>query len=40
MIVVARRPTCLPEAPGLQTWEVGTVCRIARLGISLAVVSL
>jgi hypothetical protein len=40
MIIVARRPVCLPGAPGLQAWEVGTVCHIARLGIALAVVSL
>jgi hypothetical protein len=40
MITVARRPTCLPEAPGLQAWEVGSVCAIARLGMAFAVISL
>ncbi|KAL5117372.1 hypothetical protein ACEQ8H_004688 [Pleosporales sp. CAS-2024a] len=40
MIIVARRPTCLPAAKGLQPWEVGTVCHVARVGIALAVISL
>jgi hypothetical protein len=40
MIIVARRPKCLAEAPGLQAWESGTVCSIARLGIAFAVISL
>ncbi|KAH4338047.1 hypothetical protein HBH98_214100 [Parastagonospora nodorum] len=40
MIIVARRPVCLPVAPDLQAWEMGTVCQVARLGIALVVVSL
>ncbi|KAF1918797.1 hypothetical protein BDU57DRAFT_120616 [Ampelomyces quisqualis] len=40
MIIVARRPTCLPMAPDLQVWEYGTACRIARLGTAFATISL
>jgi hypothetical protein len=40
LIIVARRPTCLSEAPGLQVWETGTICSIARLGITFALISL
>jgi hypothetical protein len=40
LIIVARRPTCVPNAPGLQVWETGTVCSIARLGIAFALILL
>ncbi|KAH8731751.1 hypothetical protein GQ44DRAFT_603304 [Phaeosphaeriaceae sp. PMI808] len=40
MIIVARRPICLPEASGLQVWEVGSICRITRVGMAFAVISL
>lgn len=40
MIIVARRPACLSEAPDLQVWEFGSVCRVARLGMAFAVIAL
>jgi hypothetical protein len=40
MIIVARRPTCLHEAPDLQVWEYGTSCFVARLGTAFAAISL
>ncbi|KAF2827135.1 hypothetical protein CC86DRAFT_406356 [Ophiobolus disseminans] len=40
MIIVARRPVCLADAPGLQVWEVGLTCRVGRLGMAFAVISL
>ncbi|KAF1935609.1 hypothetical protein EJ02DRAFT_120007 [Clathrospora elynae] len=40
MITVARRPTCLDEAPGLQEWEFGLTCQINRVGIAFAAIAL
>jgi hypothetical protein len=40
MIIVARRPTCLDEAPGLQGWEFGFTCLSSRVGIAFAVIAL
>ncbi|CAO2647346.1 Nn.00g082680.m01.CDS01 [Neocucurbitaria sp. VM-36] len=40
MIIVARRPMCLPEAPGLQKWEFGTTCQISRIGMAFAMIAL
>ncbi|KAH7413668.1 hypothetical protein DE146DRAFT_2515 [Phaeosphaeria sp. MPI-PUGE-AT-0046c] len=40
MILVARRPVCLPKAPDLQVWESGSVCHVARLGMAFAVIAL
>ncbi|KAI5375903.1 hypothetical protein J4E82_005381 [Alternaria postmessia] len=40
MIIVARRPVCLHEAPGLEGWEFGSTCLGSRIGIAFAAISL
>ncbi|KAH7071521.1 hypothetical protein BKA63DRAFT_74302 [Paraphoma chrysanthemicola] len=40
MIIVARRPVCAIEAPGLQPWEFGLECRISRASMAFAMVNL
>jgi hypothetical protein len=40
MILVARRPICLQETPGLQGWEFGSTCLYGRVGITFAAISL
>ncbi|KAH7396196.1 hypothetical protein BKA66DRAFT_259519 [Pyrenochaeta sp. MPI-SDFR-AT-0127] len=40
MIIVARRPLCLSEAPELQNWEFGTKCYMSRVGMAFAMVAL
>ena len=39
MILVARRPVCLPES-GVRSWEVGRTCVVGRVGIAGSVVAL
>ena len=40
MIMVARRPVCLPEQQDLQRWESGFTCYIARVGTGFAAIAL
>ncbi|OAG04445.1 uncharacterized protein CC84DRAFT_793057 [Paraphaeosphaeria sporulosa] len=40
MIIVARRPRCLPGALGLTSWEIGTTCRVGRVGVAFAMIAL
>ncbi|KAF9737102.1 hypothetical protein PMIN03_006736 [Paraphaeosphaeria minitans] len=40
MIIVARRPSCLPGARGLNSWEIGTTCQVGRVGIAFAMMAL
>jgi hypothetical protein len=40
MILVARRPTCLPGAAELDGWEVGRTCQVGRVGIAFAMIAL
>ncbi|PSN74742.1 hypothetical protein BS50DRAFT_22922 [Corynespora cassiicola Philippines] len=40
MIIVARRPVCLPSRPGIQTWETGAICQADRANIAFAVMAL
>ncbi|KAF2448758.1 hypothetical protein P171DRAFT_352429 [Karstenula rhodostoma CBS 690.94] len=40
MIIVARRPRCLPGVPHLNSWEVGKTCQVGRVGIAFAMIAL
>ncbi|KAF1848092.1 uncharacterized protein K460DRAFT_384303 [Cucurbitaria berberidis CBS 394.84] len=43
MIIVARRPICLPEGPegpGAQRWEIGSTCQVSRIDMSFAMIAL
>ncbi|KAF2106608.1 hypothetical protein BDV96DRAFT_654610 [Lophiotrema nucula] len=40
MIVVARRPVCLPDTPGFQGWEAGTTCVVGRAGVAISLIAL
>ena len=40
MVLVARRPLCLQQAPGLQSWESGSTCLCGRVGTTFAAISL
>ena len=40
MVLVARRPICLQQAPGLQSWESGSTCLCGRVGTTFAAISL
>ncbi|KAF2267275.1 hypothetical protein CC78DRAFT_94716 [Lojkania enalia] len=40
MIIVARRPVCLPPRVGLQGWEAGATCVVGRLGIAMSMLAL
>ena len=40
MILVARRPVCLPEAGAFHSWEVGKPCQVARFGIAFAMIAM
>ncbi|KAF9691386.1 hypothetical protein EKO04_010768 [Ascochyta lentis] len=40
MILVARRPSCLPNQLDGQSWESGITCLVSRVGMALAMISL
>ncbi|KAF2733379.1 hypothetical protein EJ04DRAFT_273561 [Polyplosphaeria fusca] len=40
MIIVARRPRCLPAAPDRAGWEAGTTCTVGRFGMAMAMIAL
>ncbi|KAF2626683.1 hypothetical protein BU25DRAFT_92736 [Macroventuria anomochaeta] len=40
MILVARRPSCLPNQLDGQSWEAGITCLFGRVGMSLAMIAL
>lgn len=40
MILVARRPICLPNKLDGQSWEAGASCLISRVGMALAMIAL
>lgn len=40
MILVARRPSCLPNQLEGQAWEAGITCLVSRIGMTLAMIAL
>lgn len=40
MILVARRPSCLPNQLDGQHWEAGITCIVSRVGMALAMIAL
>lgn len=40
MILVARRPSCLPNQLDGQSWEAGSTCIVSRVGMALAMIAL
>lgn len=40
MIIVARRPVCLPEAGGIRSWQIGKTCQVGRFGIAFAMIAM
>lgn len=40
MILVARRPSCLPDQFDGQNWEAGVTCSVSRAGMALAMIAL
>lgn len=40
MVLVARRPSCLPNQIDGQSWEAGITCLVSRIGMALAMVAL
>ncbi|OAL46887.1 hypothetical protein IQ07DRAFT_614102 [Pyrenochaeta sp. DS3sAY3a] len=40
MILVARRPVCLAQAPELQAWEYGPTCQVSRTNMAFAMIAL
>lgn len=40
MILVARRPSCLPGQLDGQSWEAGITCLVSRVGMAPAMVAL
>ncbi|KAL6702623.1 hypothetical protein ACN47E_001292 [Coniothyrium glycines] len=40
MIIVARRPVCVHQAPELQGWEFGPTCKVSRAGMAFAMIAL
>ena len=40
MILIARRPGCLPNQLDGQSWEAGITCLVSRVGMALATIAL